>query len=146
MQPENVPEVLGYLNKRENPERTGYTTHETQFHPQDKAGSASFQVMIYIGTENSSGYVGVASIDDLIQQVLVSKGESGCNMQYVLMLAKTVREIAPTRLHDDQHLFSLEEKLLAAIGNQRLQVSAGSDHDLMYCGMCTACKCPSNNN
>ena len=43
------------------------------------------------------------------KQVVNSRGPSGCNTEYMLNLATSMREIAP--LVPDEHLYSLESKV-----------------------------------
>lgn len=69
----------------------------------------SFTVLVYIGTETHPNYLGPSPITALVDQVMKSRGHSGCNPDYVLQLAKVMREIAPDV--QDEHLFSLESKL-----------------------------------
>lgn len=70
---------------------------------------------MYIGTESSFGYLGPASIEDITEQIIQCSGKSGTNAEYVLKLASTMREIAPG-VHDE-HLFSLEKKVLSSLQN-----------------------------
>lgn len=105
MNPADVPEVLAYLDDRE---RGGYITRELLFHPQDQDLSP-FVVLVYTTTTSSENYVGPAPIETIAECVVQSRGLSGNNIEYVLMLARSLREIAPTI--DDQHLFTLESKV-----------------------------------
>ena len=105
--PKDVPDVMSYLNHRE---KGGYTTQEVPFYPKDeRAGQPSHSVLVYIGTEANSHYLGPAPTEALAEQVVMSRGPSGCNSEYVLELAKSMRHIAP--LVNDKHLFALETKV-----------------------------------
>jgi len=105
VQPKDVPDVMAYLNKRE----TGsYATHNVNFYPRDKE-MLPFTALVYIGTETHPNYFGPAPITALAEQIMNSRGHSGCNTDYVLQLARVTREIAPG-VHDE-HLFELESKL-----------------------------------
>ena len=110
---EDVPEVMAYLSHRE---KQGYTTKTTLFYPSDTSDSP-FEVLLYIATENNPEYLGPASPSSIAQQILSSAGPSGCNVEYLMELARTMKEIAPV-IHDE-HLFTLEAevvKLLTANG------------------------------
>lgn len=105
MHPKDVPDVMAYLNKRET---SSYATHKVSFYPREKE-MPSFTVLVYIGTETHPNYLGPSPITALVDQVMKSRGHSGCNPDCVLQLAKVMREIAPDV--QDEHLFSLESKL-----------------------------------
>ena len=100
-----VPEVIAYLDHRE---KCGYSTHSVTFHPSDNQ-TIPFPVLVYIATERNSEFLGPAPLDTLARHVAGSRGPSGCNTEYVLNLARAMREIAPHT--KDEHLFSLEDKL-----------------------------------
>ena len=106
VQPKDVPEVMAYLNHRE---RGGYMTFEVTIHPKNEE-IACFTALAYIGTETNPHYLGPAPTEAIARQVVSSKGASGCNIEYVLELAKAMRKIAP--LVCDEHIFSLEAKVL----------------------------------
>lgn len=108
--PSDVPEVMAYLDHRE---RGGYTTHKVLFHPAKKPSNFGEQmtitVLAYIATKLNPNYLGPAPIEDLAKQVVVSRGPSGCNTEYILNLAHAMRQIAPGIV--DEHLYSLEGKV-----------------------------------
>lgn len=98
---------MSYLNHRE---KCGYTTHKVPFYQKDEwAGQPSYSVLVYIATEANSHYLGPSPTEILAEQVVMSRGPSGCNTEYVLELAKSMRHIAP--LVNDEHLFALESKV-----------------------------------
>ena len=106
MDPGAVPKVIAQLNQRET---NAYITREVTFHPKE-SNVAPFTVLVYIGTETSSGFLGPAPLQDMAEQIVQGRGKSGTNSEYVLKLASAMREIAP-HVHDE-HLFTLEEKVL----------------------------------
>lgn len=127
MHPKDVPDVMAYLNKRET---SSYATHKVSFYPREKQ-MPSFTVLVYIGTETHPNYLGPAPITALVDQVMKSRGHSGCNADYVLQLAKVTREIAPDV--QDEHLFSLESKLRERMFKESSSFElACQDDDCMY--------------
>ena len=97
--------ILPHLDYRE---KDGYTVHSVTFHPYH-TDSPPFPVLVYIATQSNIEYLGPASLDDIARQVAESRGPSGCNVEYVLNLACTVRETFPHA--QDSHLFGLEDRL-----------------------------------
>ena len=104
--------MIAQLNQRET---SAYITREVTFFPKEDTALAPFPVLVYIGTESSFGYLGPASIEDIAEQIIQCSGKSGTNAEYVLKLASTMKEIAPG-VHDE-HLFSLEKKVLSLLQN-----------------------------
>ena len=115
MDPAAAPEVMTQLNKRET---STYITRKVTFYPKD-SNIAPFMALVYVGTETSSGFLGPASLQDMAEQIVQSRGKSGANSEYVLKLASIVREIAPHVR--DEHLFILEEKVLDLLKNEECQ-------------------------
>ena len=120
--------VLPHLDYRE---KDGYTMHKITFYPQRKDFSP-FPVLVYIATETNVEYLGPASLDTIAAQVARSRGPSGCNVEYVMNLARTVREMFPhTR---DSHLFGLEERL------REILMSTGSESHQTSLPVCDSCE------
>ena len=124
MDPAAAPEVITQLNKRET---STYITRKVTFYPKD-SNIAPFMALVYVGTETSSGFLGPASLQDMAEQIVQSRGKSGANSEYVLKLASIVREIAPHVR--DEHLFILEEKVLDLLKNEECQ---GNEDPEQYC-------------
>lgn len=78
------------------------------FHPQNP-DEQSFDLVIYIATESNHNYLGPAPIPDIARQIVVSVGPSGKNIEYLLNLAESMRQISPY-VHDS-HLFELEQEV-----------------------------------
>ena len=97
--------ILTYLDHRE---KDGYTTHRLVFYPINK-DVPPFTVLVYIATETNVEYLGPAPMDTIARQVADSRGPSGCNVEYVLNLARTMRETVPHA--QDTHLYDLEQRL-----------------------------------
>ncbi|XP_012532225.1 putative glutathione-specific gamma-glutamylcyclotransferase 2 [Monomorium pharaonis] len=67
---------------------------------------APFYLTIYIGEEDNPNFAGMESIDTIAKHILVSRGISGSNVEYLYKLASAMRTIAPGV--QDEHLFALE--------------------------------------
>ena len=104
--PQDVPEVMDYLNHRE---KDGYTTMKLLFYPSPDHNAQPFITLMYIATTNNPMFLGPAPIEAIAKQVVKSRGPSGCNTEYVLNLAQAMREITPWTW--DDHLFALEKKI-----------------------------------
>ena len=103
----DVPEVMMYLNHRE---KGGYTTKQTLFYPLDDHNMSPFEVLLYIATENNPEYLGPAPASSIARQIVSSAGPSGCNVEYLMELARSMKEIAP--IYYDEHLFTLEAEVV----------------------------------
>lgn len=112
-----VCSTIAYLNEREQ----GYSTHEVTFYPYKNAAMQPMTVLVYIGTKASPCYLGPASEENIAQQIISTKGCSGSNIDYVLSLASSMRDIAPD-VHDE-HLFSLEAKIKGLLLHQKAGLS-----------------------
>ena len=105
----DVPEVMAYLNKREK-DSGGYTTKQVLFHPSDNCNISPFEVLLYIATEDNPEYLGPAPASSIAEQIVNSAGPSGCNVEYLMELARSMKEIAP--VYYDEHLFTLEAEVV----------------------------------
>ncbi|XP_024867664.1 putative glutathione-specific gamma-glutamylcyclotransferase 2 [Temnothorax curvispinosus] len=127
---ENIENVVNHLDFRE---KGGYIKKTVLFYPCDfsKSGSnanvvlnnlsrtsfstaslstasdeAPFYLTIYIGEEDNPNFAGMESIDTIARNIIVSRGVSGSNVEYLYKLASAMRTIAPGV--QDEHLFALE--------------------------------------
>lgn len=66
-----------------------------------------FYLTIYIGDEENPNYAGTENIHTIATHILVSRGISGSNTEYLYKLASAMRTIAPGV--QDEHLFALEK-------------------------------------
>lgn len=114
--PKNIMEVMAYLDHRE---KGGYTTKEVTFYPHPVLDTKPYATLLYIGTEANPLYLGPAPLKDIAMQVFSARGHSGCNTEYVLNLAHSMRKIAPGV--EDQHLFSLECHIREMLGRRKEQ-------------------------
>ena len=97
------PEVFEHLDHRE---KNGYLRLTTQLHFAD--GSEA-EGLVYIATEDNVAFLGPASEADIAKHIANSKGPSGPNDEYLLELAKALRELNA----QDDHVFTIEQHLLA---------------------------------
>lgn len=126
---ENIDNVVNHLDFRE---KGGYNKKIVLFYPYNRSKSvqinlnndvsktsfltaslsdaisdeAPFYLTIYIGEEDNPNYAGMENIDTIARHILVSRGISGSNTEYLYKLASSMRMIAPGV--QDEHLFALE--------------------------------------
>jgi len=62
---------------------------------------------VYIATERNAAFLGPAPIEAIARQVAAAAGPSGANRDYVLALARALRELGA----DDPHVFAVEAAL-----------------------------------
>ncbi|XP_070383901.1 glutathione-specific gamma-glutamylcyclotransferase 1-like isoform X1 [Dermacentor albipictus] len=98
---------LGYLDNRES-QLGGYSVRFVQFRPRDPR-EEPFPALVYIATPNNPLYLGPASAVQLADEVLAARGFCGANAEYVLKLARFMKEEVPDAW--DDHLFTLESLL-----------------------------------
>ncbi|KAI3422112.1 hypothetical protein GPALN_012645 [Globodera pallida] len=102
-----VENTLKYLDHRE---KAGYRLKRVKFYPDD--GSEPFELSVYISEADRRNiyHSGPTSMDDIVKQIIRSRGLSGSNLEYALRLADCQRRMAPNFW--DEHLFEIEAKLL----------------------------------
>ena len=69
------------------------------------------KALIYVGLPDNAAFVGPQPLDELAERIYTCEGPSGRNDEYLLLLAEAVRLLTPDSI--DNHLFTLEEKVLA---------------------------------
>lgn len=89
-------------------EKNGYLRHEVTLQFENRSFK---QGVIYIADEDNMAFLGKASISDIAQQILESRGPSGENREYLLELANSLRKL---NISDD-HIFKIEKALLKLI-------------------------------
>ncbi|CAN7995166.1 unnamed protein product [Ixodes hexagonus] len=99
---------LSYLDQRES-KLGGYRTTFVQFRPRDPREDP-VPALVYVALPGNPLYLGPASVSALSDQIATSRGPSGSNAEYVLKLARFMREEVPGVW--DEHLFDLESSLL----------------------------------
>lgn len=108
--PAHATEVRAYLDHRE---KNGYTPTSADIWAM-KDGKEEVVVkdaLVYVGLPDNEAFVGPAPLDELAQRIFECEGPSGKNDAYLLSLAEAIRGLAPESV--DNHLFTLEEKVLA---------------------------------
>ena len=109
--PEHAAIVRQYLDYRE---KNGYSPMNVPLYtksPDDGEEKLVLKnALVYVGLPSNPAFVGPQSLDALAQRIYTCAGPSGPNPEYLLNLAKAVRELAPHSV--DHHLFSLEKRLV----------------------------------
>lgn len=116
--------ALEYLNEREC-NLGGYVTELTKFYPRvsspgTEINGEAFPVLLYIATDLNCHWMGEASCEELANQIVDSHGPSGHNVEYVLRLAKFIREEIPGAF--DEHLFDLERHIKELLEERKIEV------------------------
>ncbi|KAJ1581085.1 hypothetical protein NDA11_002098 [Ustilago hordei] len=112
--PEHSQVVRQYLDYRE---KNGYSAINVPLYSksqvegeEEKEITVLKNALVYVGLPSNPAFVGPQSLDALAQRIYTCSGPSGPNPEYLLNLAKAVRELASQSV--DHHLFSLEKRLL----------------------------------
>jgi len=98
-----TPEEFAHLDYRE---KNGYLRLATDIHFED---GSSAEGLVYIATHENAAYLGPASERDIARQIASAAGPSGPNSEYLLELAKALRELGKF----DPHVFEIERHLAA---------------------------------
>ena len=86
-------------------EKNGYLRFTTEMTFSDRSHG---QGLVYIATAENEAYLGEASEYDIARQICCAQGPSGPNRDYLLELAKSLRELDL----EDQHVFDIEKHIL----------------------------------
>ena len=97
-----TPEEFAHLDHRE---KNGYLRLATKIRFED---GGSVEGLVYIATHENAAFLGPASEQAIAQQIAASRGPSGPNSEYLLELAKALRELGK----DDPHVFEIERHLV----------------------------------
>ncbi|KAM7395633.1 hypothetical protein PAMA_007075 [Pampus argenteus] len=106
-----VEESLKYLNVRETV-CGGYVTKMVDFFP-DGESQSPVKALVYIATAENALYLGPASPEEIGAQIVVCRGKTGLNLEYLLRLAEFMRSSCPHV--EDHHLFSIEAVALTMV-------------------------------
>lgn len=102
LDPSAAAEVLEGLDVRE---RGGYERHEVRMSPRD--GGPPERALVYIATPDNPNYLGPASLDEIVECVLRSRGPSGPNTEYLLRLDEALARLGLP----DPHVHALADRL-----------------------------------
>lgn len=94
-----TPEVFEHLDHRE---KNGYLRKHVDIIFDD---GLTHQGLVYIADPENSAFLGHASNDEIAQQIAFSSGPSGSNADYLINLARALRELNAV----DEHVFAIEE-------------------------------------
>lgn len=114
---------LEYLKKRECT-LGGYVTLDTKFYPRlasgntDEISGEAIPALVYIATEKNDHWLGDTSDKEIAEQIVNSTGPSGHNVEYLLRLAKFMKEELPGAY--DEHLFTLERLVLEILNSKNI--------------------------
>ena len=97
------PDVFEHLDHRE---KNGYARRDITLACRD---GSTLDAVVYIAVEGNFAYLGPAPEAEIAEQIRHSVGPSGRNIDYVLELARALRELEM----EDEHIFELERLLLA---------------------------------
>ncbi len=103
--PAHVGEVLERLDHRE---KGGYARHQIDLFLED---GEIVPGLVYVATDSNENYLGAAEPARIAAQAAKAEGPSGKNSEYVLELAKALREMDA----EDQHVFAVEKALIKEI-------------------------------
>ncbi|ORZ29408.1 ChaC-like protein [Catenaria anguillulae PL171] len=104
---DKVKAVKAHLDHRE---KDGYSeVYVDVYAAYDAREPVLRHVLCYVGHTDNESFVGHEPIDELAAVIAGAVGPSGRNDEYLLNLARVMRELAPEAV--DHHLFALEEKV-----------------------------------
>ncbi|VXC76353.1 gamma-glutamylcyclotransferase [Massilia sp. 9I] len=98
-----TPEEFAHLDHRE---KNGYLRLATDITFDD---GGVHEGIVYIATIDNAAYLGPASEEDIARQIAGARGPSGPNSEYLLELARALRELGK----HDAHVHAIERHLLA---------------------------------
>lgn len=104
--------TLALLDHRE---KGGYGR---QTHTIHTAWGEQLEALVYIGGDQNPNYLGPAPLEEMARQILAASGPSGHNLDYLLKLAQSLRQMQAT----DEHVFALEAAALRLQRAQKPQV------------------------
>ena len=99
-----VDEVQAYLDIREI---NGYSIQYTPFQP--SSGASPIRCLVYIGLPNNTQFKGVQDPQALAEHIFHSKGPSGENKEYLLMLEQALHDLGTGSR--DKHVEDLAERI-----------------------------------
>ena len=86
--------------------------------------------LLFVATPDNKNYIGKASIEDIANQVVSSKGKAGYNVEYVTRLADFMRDNIPES--NDKHLFDLDIHVRRILRETNVTVESLLSHYTNY--------------
>ncbi len=105
---EHAEAVLVELDRRE---QGGYDRLWLDVHFESRSadeGIGATRALVYVAPSHNRNFLGEAPFARIVEQVRAARGPSGANLDYVVALARALREHGL----DDPHVFELEARLL----------------------------------
>jgi len=96
-----TPEVFAHLDYRE---KNGYLRFATEMEFDD---GSSAEGLVYIATADNAAFLGEAPEAAIASHIATAAGPSGPNREYLILLARALRELG----QDDPHVFAIERYL-----------------------------------
>lgn len=93
-------DVFDHLDHRE---KNGYTRHDVALTFDDARADG----VVYVAHPDNEAFLGDAPLDAIARQIIVSRGPSGANVEYLLELAQALRNLDA----DDIHVFELAARV-----------------------------------
>jgi cation transport regulator ChaC len=93
--------VFEHLDRREI---NGYQRHRVSIMFDDGETSG----VMYVASRSNPAFLGDAPPNEMVDQIRRAAGQSGTNVEYVLELARALRELGES----DAHVFELEQRVL----------------------------------
>ena len=97
-----TPDTFSHLDVRE---KNGYLRFSTRMDFMDGDHATG---LVYVATEDNAAFLGPADDQEIARQIAQSHGPSGPNHEYLLRLARALRELGD----HDEHVFNLEREVL----------------------------------
>lgn len=97
--------VFDHLDHRE---KNGYTRIAARLAFDD---GQKVEAVVYVAAEGNEAFLGPADEESIARQIARSRGPSGTNRDYLLHLARALRELGT----QDHHVHALEQRLLALV-------------------------------
>jgi len=107
----DIDEVLGQLDHRE---KGGYERVPVELNFADEGPPSKASGLLYLATPSNPNYLGPASLEAMASQVRISVGPSGHNLEYVLRLAESLKQICPDLDPESEEVLALAECLKGA--------------------------------
>jgi len=91
-------------------EKNGYERCQSRLLFESGLDDTPVEGIFYVASEGNPAFLGPASVAAIAKQISVSAGPSGSNTEYLLNLARALRQYGI----DDQHVFEIEAELARA--------------------------------